>query len=104
MDRTRWDRLKALGGRGAAATPAVVAALGVAMAASSTPRPDMDRTAEAVARLTGGELSEDGLNIVRDVWYLWTPAAGTARIRTCGGDETLVRGAGPQLGARPWMH
>jgi len=42
----------------------------------------------------------NGLNIVRDVWYLWTPAAGTARIRTCGGDETLVRGADPQLDTR----
>ena len=65
MDRKHWDRLKALGGRGAAATPAVVAALGVAMAASSTPRPDMDRTAEAVAKLTRGELSEDGMSAVR---------------------------------------
>ena len=34
MDRKHWDRLKALAGRGAAATPAVVAAQGVAMAAS----------------------------------------------------------------------
>lgn len=65
MDRTRWDRLKALGGRGAAAAPAVVAALGVAMAASSTPRPDMDRTAEAVAKLTRGDLSEGGMDAVR---------------------------------------
>jgi len=65
MRRVRWNRLKALGGRGVAAAPAVLAALGVAMAAGSTPRPDMDRTAEAVARLTHGDLSENGMAAVR---------------------------------------
>ena len=65
MDRIGWDRLKALGGRGVAAAPAVLAALGVAMAAGSTPRPDGDRTAEALARLTHGDLSEDGMAVVR---------------------------------------
>lgn len=35
----------------------------------------------------------NGLAIVRDVWYRWTPARGTARIRTCGG-------AGPQFDTR----
>ncbi|MBN8528178.1 MAG: cell wall hydrolase [Caulobacterales bacterium] len=65
MHRVRWNRLKALGGRGVAAAPAVLAALGVAMAAGSTPRPDMDRTAEAVARLTHGDLSENGMAAVR---------------------------------------
>ena len=65
MHRAHWNRLKALGGRGVAAAPAVLAALGVAMAAGSTPRPDMDRTAEAVARLTHGDLSEEGMAAVR---------------------------------------
>lgn len=46
------------------ALPFVVAGLGLAMSASSTPRPKMDRTAEAVARVTGGELSQNGLNAV----------------------------------------
>jgi spore germination cell wall hydrolase CwlJ-like protein len=52
-------------GRGLAAAPAALAALGVAMAASSTPRPDVDRTAEAVARITRGDLSEAGMSAVR---------------------------------------
>ena len=43
-----------------AALPAV-AALGVAMAASSTPRDDLDRTAERVARITQGDLTPEGL-------------------------------------------
>jgi hypothetical protein len=48
-----WTRAKTQGRRVAAATPAMLAALGVAMAASSTPRPAIDRTAEAVAHATG---------------------------------------------------
>ena len=52
-------------GRGLAAAPAALAALGVAMAASSTPRPDVDRTAEAVAWVTKGDLTETGMNAVR---------------------------------------
>lgn len=39
----------------AAAAPALLGALGVAMAASSTPRPDQDRAAELIARTTGGD-------------------------------------------------
>lgn len=56
-----WTRVKTLGRRYAAAAPAAVAALGVAMAASSTVRPTGDRTAEAVARVTEGDLSARGL-------------------------------------------
>ena len=56
-----WTRVKTLGRRYAAAAPAALAALGVAMAASSTVRPASDRTAEAVARITEGDLSARGL-------------------------------------------
>ena len=56
-----WIRAKKQGRRVAAAAPAMLAALGVAMAASSTPRPGIDRTAEAVARATGGDLTDKGL-------------------------------------------
>ena len=56
-----WHRVKTLARRYAAAAPAAVAALGVAMAASSTVRPADDRTAEAVARITRGDLSARGL-------------------------------------------
>ena len=44
-----------------AAAPAALAVFGVAMAASSTPRPDIDHRAEAVARLTQGDLTDKGL-------------------------------------------
>lgn len=43
-----------------AAAPVVLAAFGVAMAASSTPRPEIDRRAEAIRALTGGDLSARG--------------------------------------------
>ena len=56
-----WTRTGAAARRAAAGAPALVAALGVAMAASSTPRADLDRTAEAVARITQGDLSSKGL-------------------------------------------
>ncbi|RZJ87257.1 MAG: cell wall hydrolase, partial [Brevundimonas sp.] len=52
-------------GRAIAAAPAVLAALGVAMAASSAPRPDVDRTAEAVAQVTRGDLSDKGMSAIR---------------------------------------
>lgn len=54
-------KLKTLTRRFAAAAPAVVAALGVAVAAGSTARPDAERRAEAVRRITGGDLSDQGL-------------------------------------------
>ncbi len=44
-----------------ATAPVVLAAFGVAMAASSTPRPEIDRRAEAVRALTGGDLGERGM-------------------------------------------
>lgn len=44
-----------------AAAPAALAVFGVAMAASSTPRPEIDRRAEMVGRLTQGDLSPKGL-------------------------------------------
>lgn len=44
-----------------AAAPVVLAAFGVAMAASSTPRPEIDRRAEAVRALTGGDLGARGM-------------------------------------------
>ena len=45
----------------AAAAPAALAAIGVAMAAGSTARPEIDRRADAVRRLTGGDLTDKGL-------------------------------------------
>jgi len=56
-----WKRVKTRARRYAAALPAALAALGVAMAAGSTARSDADRTAEAVARVTEGDLSARGL-------------------------------------------
>ncbi len=49
------------GRRLAAAAPVVLAAFGVAMAASSTPRPEIDRRAEAVRTLTRGDLGPRGM-------------------------------------------
>ncbi|MFN3535930.1 MAG: cell wall hydrolase [Brevundimonas sp.] len=43
------------------AAPVVVGALALAMSASSTVRPESDRTAEGLARLTQGQLNEAGL-------------------------------------------
>ncbi|QTN19336.1 cell wall hydrolase [Brevundimonas sp. AJA228-03] len=56
-----WKRVTTRARRYAAALPAALAALGVAMAAGSTARSDADRTAEAVARVTEGDLSARGL-------------------------------------------
>ena len=61
MQAIDWTRVKTRSRRLAAAAPAMVAALGVAMAASSTVRPDSDRTAEALARITRGDLSPKGM-------------------------------------------
>jgi spore germination cell wall hydrolase CwlJ-like protein len=54
-----WPKIS--GRRLAAAAPAALAAFGVAMAASSTPRPEIDRRAELVRQLTRGDLSDKGL-------------------------------------------
>ena len=43
------------------AAPVVVGALALAVSASSTVRPESDRTAEGLARLTQGRLDETGL-------------------------------------------
>jgi len=48
----------------AAAAPAALAAVGVAMAASSTVRPEIDRRAEVVRQLTGGDLTDKGLGAI----------------------------------------
>ncbi len=56
-----WKALR----RSAAALPAAGAVLGVAMAAGSSVRPDMDRTAEAVSRITGGDLGAGGLAAIK---------------------------------------
>lgn len=61
MARIDWTKvLKGLR-RATAAAPATMAAFGVAVAASSTPRPEIDRRAEAVRRLTDGEAGDKGL-------------------------------------------
>ncbi|OYW40650.1 MAG: cell wall hydrolase, partial [Brevundimonas sp. 12-68-7] len=59
-----WLRDQLPGRRLLAAAPAALAALGVAMAASSGVRPEVERTAEAIARLTGGDMSARGLAIL----------------------------------------
>jgi len=68
MNLGRLTPLKTTGRRALAAAPAAMAvtlaAMGVAMSASSTPRPDIDRTAEAVARATGRDLGPNGLAAV----------------------------------------
>ncbi|WP_295708919.1 cell wall hydrolase [uncultured Brevundimonas sp.] len=56
------NRIRGLLRRAGAAAPAVAAVLGVAMSAGSSPRPDVDRTAERVSRLTGGNLGPEGLS------------------------------------------
>lgn len=77
-----WSRPKLNLRRIAMAALPAVAALGVAMAASSTPRDDMDRTAERVARITGGDFSQVGLEALRaDL----DPAAIAAVMRLEGG-------------------
>ena len=43
-----------------AVAPVMLAAFGVAMAASSTPRPEIDRRAETIRSLTGGDLGPSG--------------------------------------------
>ena len=50
--------------RFAAAAPVALAVFGVAMAASSTPRPEIDHRVETVRRLTGGDLSDKGLQAI----------------------------------------
>ncbi|MGH7027870.1 cell wall hydrolase [Brevundimonas sp.] len=68
MLKGRLPRLRTTGRRALAAAPAamagVLAAMGLAMSASSSPRPDLDRTVEAVARATGGDLTPRGLTLV----------------------------------------
>jgi len=59
--KTMWKALR----RSAAALPAAGAVLGVAMAAGSSVRPDMDRTAEAVSRITRGDLGAGGLAAIK---------------------------------------
>jgi len=56
-----WTSMLKRTRRLAAAAPAALAAIGVAMAASSTVRPEIDRRAEVVRQLTKGDLSDKGL-------------------------------------------
>ena len=61
MARIDWTAKLKRTRRLLAAAPLPLAAFGVAMAASSTPRPEIDRRAEAVRSLTGGDLGARGL-------------------------------------------
>ncbi|HEY0600982.1 cell wall hydrolase [Brevundimonas sp.] len=61
MARVDWTSILKRTRRLAAAAPAALAAIGVAMAASSTVRPEIDRRAEAVRRVTQGDLTDSGL-------------------------------------------
>ena len=56
-----WISTLRLTRRLTAAAPVALAAFGVAMAASSTPRPELDLRVEAVARITGGDPGPRGL-------------------------------------------
>lgn len=64
MARIDWTSLLKRSRRLAAAAPAALAAAGVAMAASSTVRPEIDRRAEAVRQVTGGDLTDKGLSAI----------------------------------------
>ena len=68
MLKGRLPQLKTTGRRALAAAPMAVAVslavMGLAMSASSSVRPDLDRTAEAVARATGGDLTPRGLKLI----------------------------------------
>jgi hypothetical protein len=61
LARIDWTVTLKRGRRLLAAAPVVLAAFGVAMAASSTPRPEIDRRAETIRTLTGGDLGARGL-------------------------------------------
>ncbi|HZV85695.1 MAG TPA: cell wall hydrolase [Brevundimonas sp.] len=61
MTAIDWSEVLTKGRRFATAAPVVLAAFGVAMAASSTPRPEIDRRADAVRQLTRGDLGPAGL-------------------------------------------
>ena len=56
-----WTSTLRLTRRLTAAAPVALAAFGVAMAASSTPRPELDLRVEAVTRITGGDPGPAGL-------------------------------------------
>ncbi len=68
MLKGRLPQLKTSGRRVLAAAPMAMAVslavMGLAMSASSSVRPDLDRTAEAVARATGGDLTPRGLKLI----------------------------------------
>ena len=61
LNRTTWNAVKTRTRRLLPAAPVALAVFGVAMAASSTPRPEIDQRVEAVRRITGGDLSDKGL-------------------------------------------
>lgn len=61
MARVDWTAMLKRARRLIAAAPAAIAAVGLAVAASSTPRPEIDRRAEAVRQVTGGDLGPKGL-------------------------------------------
>lgn len=68
MLKGRLPQLKTTGRQALAAAPMAVAVslavMGLAMSASSSVRPDLDRTVEAVARATGGDLTPNGLKLI----------------------------------------
>lgn len=87
-----WTKAKKQGRRVAAAAPAMLAALGVAMAASSTPRPEVDRT--AVARASGNDLTGKGLTPAQLALAINSdPNENQAALYGLAGKPTLVLGA-----------
>jgi spore germination cell wall hydrolase CwlJ-like protein len=87
-----WTRAKKQGRRVAAAAPAMLAALGVAMAASSTPRPEIDRS--AVVRASGSDLTGKGLTPAQLASAINSdPNENQAALYGLAGKPTLVLGA-----------
>ena len=87
-----WTRAKKQGRRVAAAAPAMLAALGVAMAASSTPRPEIDRA--AVARASGSDLNGKDLTPAQLASAIRSdPNENPAVLYGLAGKPTLVLGA-----------
>jgi spore germination cell wall hydrolase CwlJ-like protein len=59
-----WTATKTAARRFATVAPVVLAVFGVALSASSTPRPEADRRAEEVRRVTHGDLGPEGLRAI----------------------------------------
>ena len=93
MASVDWTALLRRGRRFAAGAPVVVAAFGVAMAATSAPRPEIDRRAEAVRTLTGGQTGERGLAAITN--RMDPSQLAVARRHDASGRSTALYGLTP---------